>query len=134
MLLLLSGDVERNPGPTPTINDRPDMSLLIQWLQPLVEWKAFGFCLPKVSSHDVLKIEQEYIKIEDRKSALYSKWLSANPNATWKDVIDALTSMEENTLAQRIKNKIASNALSIRSSLSPSTSNSDGKLYHRHIV
>uniref|UniRef100_A0A1X7TFB1 Uncharacterized protein n=1 Tax=Amphimedon queenslandica TaxID=400682 RepID=A0A1X7TFB1_AMPQE len=37
MLLLLSGDVELNPGPM--IDDRPDISLLTQWLEPLVDWK-----------------------------------------------------------------------------------------------
>ena len=114
MLLFLSGDVELNPGPM--IDDRPDISLLIQWLQPLVDWKPFGLCLTEISSHDVLKIEQEFTKIEDRKLALYSKWLSVNPNATWRDVIDALTSIKENTLAQDIKNH--------------TDSDSDGKLQY----
>ena len=29
-----------------TVDDRLDMSLLIQWLWPLVDWKQFGLCLP----------------------------------------------------------------------------------------
>ena len=116
LLLLLSGDVELNPGPT--LDDKPDVPLLIQWLQPLVNWKQFGMCLPGMSEHDVSRIEDENAKIEDRKLALYSKWLSINPNATWNDVIAALTSLNENTLAQNIKDHIESDALSI-ASLSP---------------
>ena len=126
MLLLLSGDVELNPGPM--IDDRPDISLLIQWLEPLVAWKPFGLCLVGMKDHDILKIEQEYTKIEDRKLALYSKWLSVNPKATWGDIIDALTSIEENKLAQEIRDHICTNTPSTLSSLSPiRMSNVDSK-------
>uniref|UniRef100_A0A1X7TEK7 Death domain-containing protein n=1 Tax=Amphimedon queenslandica TaxID=400682 RepID=A0A1X7TEK7_AMPQE len=59
-----------------------------------------------MKEHDILKIEQENIKIEDKKSALYTKWLSVNPKATWRDVIDALTTIRENRLAQDIKDHI----------------------------
>ena len=113
LLLLLSGDVELNPGPT--IDDRPDVPLLIQWLQPLVNWKQFGMCLPGMSEHDILKIEAEHAKIEDQKLALYSKWLSINPSATWNDVITTLTRLNENTLVQDIKDHLENNALSTAS-------------------
>uniref|UniRef100_A0A1X7TAR5 Uncharacterized protein n=1 Tax=Amphimedon queenslandica TaxID=400682 RepID=A0A1X7TAR5_AMPQE len=124
MILLLSGDVELNPGPT--IDDRPDISLLIQWLEPLVDWKRFGLCLVGMKEHHTSKIEQEKSKIEDRKLELYSKWLSVNPNATWRDVIGGLTSIKENTLAQDIKEKVASDTLSS----SPRTQNSDESHLH----
>ena len=127
MLLLLSGDVELNPGPM--IDDRPDIILLIQWLEPLVDWKPFGLSLVGMEEHEILKIEQEHVKIEDRKLALYLKWLSVNPKATWRNVIDALTSRKKNTLAQNIKDVIdLDTALSAKQSLSPRTSSSDGKL------
>uniref|UniRef100_A0A1X7TPZ5 Death domain-containing protein n=1 Tax=Amphimedon queenslandica TaxID=400682 RepID=A0A1X7TPZ5_AMPQE len=128
MLLLLSGDVELNPGPM--IDDRPDISLLIQWLELLVDWKPFGLCLVGMEKHNILKIEQEHVKIEDKKLALYSKWLSVNPKATWRDVTDALTSIKENTLAQNIKDLIDldTTALSAKTSLdlSPSAPSFDG--------
>ena len=126
MLLLLSGDVELNPGPM--IDDQPDISLLIQWLEPLVDWKSFSLCLVGMKEYDILKIEQENVKIEDKKLALYSKWLSVNPKATWRDVIDALTRLHQNKLAQDIKDHIYSDAASTMSSLSPRTPSSDGKL------
>ena len=125
LLLLLSGDVELNPGPM--IDDQPDISLLIQWLEPLVDWKSFSLCLVGMKEHDILKIEQENIKIEDKKLVLYSKWLSVNPKGTWRDVIDALTRLHQNKLAQDIKDHIYSDAASTMSSLSPRTSSS-GKL------
>ena len=126
LLLLLSGDVELNPGPM--IDDRPDISLLTQWLEPLVEWKPFGRCLPQLTYPDISKIEAENVKIDEQKSALYSKWLSVNPKATWRDVIDALTSKNQNKLAQDIKDHIYSDAASTMSSLSPRKPHSDGKL------
>ena len=127
ILLLLSGDVELNPGPM--IDDRPDITLLIQWVEPLVDWKPFGLYLVGMKEHDISKIEQEHVKIEDKKLALYLKWLSVNPKATWRNVIDALTSINQNKLAQDIKDHIYSDTLSASSSISPRTSSSDGKLY-----
>uniref|UniRef100_A0A1X7TKC1 Death domain-containing protein n=2 Tax=Amphimedon queenslandica TaxID=400682 RepID=A0A1X7TKC1_AMPQE len=106
-------DIELNPGPT--IDDQPDISLLIQWLEPLVDWKSFGLCLVGMKEHDILKIEQDYQKIEDRKLALYSIWLSVNPKATWRDVIDALTRIEKNKLVHDIKDHIYSDFLTIQS-------------------
>uniref|UniRef100_A0A1X7TCJ4 Death domain-containing protein n=1 Tax=Amphimedon queenslandica TaxID=400682 RepID=A0A1X7TCJ4_AMPQE len=104
MLLLLSGDVELNPGPI--IDDRPDISLLTQWLEPLVDWQLFGYCLPGITQHDVLKIEAESSSVDDQKRKLYSKWLSVSPEASWNDVITALKIRRENTLAQNIKEMI----------------------------
>uniref|UniRef100_A0A1X7SNR8 Death domain-containing protein n=1 Tax=Amphimedon queenslandica TaxID=400682 RepID=A0A1X7SNR8_AMPQE len=104
MLLLLSGDVEVNPGPM--IDDRPGISLLTLWLEPLVDWQPFGSCLPGITQHDVSIIEAESSSVNDQKRKLYSKWLSVSPEATWNDVITALKIRRENTLAQNIKEMI----------------------------
>uniref|UniRef100_A0A1X7T2W5 Death domain-containing protein n=1 Tax=Amphimedon queenslandica TaxID=400682 RepID=A0A1X7T2W5_AMPQE len=103
-VVLPGGDVELNPGPM--IDDRPDISLLIQCLEPLVDWQSFACCLPGITQHDVLIIEAEGSSMNDRKRKLYSKWLSVYPEATWNDVITALTIRRENTLAQNIKEMI----------------------------
>ena len=50
LILLLSGDVEINPGPT--IDDKPDISSLCQWLEPLVDWQSFGLLLPEITQQD----------------------------------------------------------------------------------
>ncbi|XP_011408586.1 PREDICTED: uncharacterized protein LOC105315583 [Amphimedon queenslandica] len=62
------------------------------------------------------EIEAENVKIDEQKSALYSKWLSVNPKATWRDVINALTSRNQNKLAQDIKVAMERNVVSKESS------------------
>ena len=108
LLLLLSGDVELNPGPT--LYDKPEISLLIEWLDPLVEWQPFAYRLPKIEEHDIPKIETESSNLNERKRKLYSKWLSVCPEATWNDVIKALETNRENALAHNIKEKIKSSS------------------------
>ena len=104
LLLLLSGDVELNPGPT--IDDRPDVSLLIQWLDPLVDWIPFAYCLPEMTHSDISKIQAENKKVDDQKLALYTKWLDITPNATWEGVITALNIRREYKLVQDIKRNL----------------------------
>ena len=108
MLLLLSGDVELNPGPM--IDDQPDISLLTQWLEPLVDWKPFSLGLPGIKFSDISKIEAENTKIDERKLALYSKWLNIAPEATWADVINALNKRRENKLVQNIRRNLQKSA------------------------
>ena len=108
MLLLLSRDVELNPGPM--IDDRPDISLLTEWLEPLVDWKPFGLGLPGITYSDISKIEAENTKIDEQKLALYSKWLSIAPEATWADVINALNKRRENKLVQNIRRNLQKSA------------------------
>uniref|UniRef100_A0A1X7U753 Uncharacterized protein n=1 Tax=Amphimedon queenslandica TaxID=400682 RepID=A0A1X7U753_AMPQE len=104
MLLLLSGDVELNPGPM--IDDRPDISLLIKWLEPLVDWKTFGLNLREITYSDISKLEAENATIDERKLALYSKWLYIAPKATWADVINALKKARENKLVGDIRRNL----------------------------
>ena len=108
MLLLLSGDVELNPGPM--IDDRPDISLLTQWLEPLVDWKPFGLGLPGITYSDISKIEVENATIDGRKLVLYSKWLYVAPKATWAEVINALRNARKNKLVQDIRRNLQKSA------------------------
>uniref|UniRef100_A0A1X7UDS7 NACHT domain-containing protein n=2 Tax=Amphimedon queenslandica TaxID=400682 RepID=A0A1X7UDS7_AMPQE len=57
-----TGDVELNPGPI--IDDQPDIFLLLQWLQPLVEWQPFGLFLPGITQQDITTIEDFEIDTE----------------------------------------------------------------------
>ena len=130
-LLFLSGDVELNPGPM--IDERPEISLLIQWLQPLTEWKQFGLCLPRISESDIFKFEAEHTKIDDRKIAIYNKWLSVNIRATWRDIIDTLTNIKEHKLAQDVKDHVVSNGEALSTpSLSPITPKFDSPTDGKH--
>uniref|UniRef100_A0A1X7TRZ8 Death domain-containing protein n=1 Tax=Amphimedon queenslandica TaxID=400682 RepID=A0A1X7TRZ8_AMPQE len=102
ILLLLSGDVELNPGPM--IDDQPDIFLLLQWLEPLVDWKTFGLLLPGITQQDITIIKQ--VDTEHQKVALFTKWLNTNPTATWRDVLNALTKREEINLLQTINDQL----------------------------
>ena len=101
-LLLLSGDVELNPGPM--IDDQPDIFLLLEWLEPLVDWQPFGLLLPGITQHEISIIEQ--VDAKNQKLALFSKWLNTDPTATWRDVLNALTKREEINLLQTINDQL----------------------------
>uniref|UniRef100_A0A1X7T6Q7 NACHT domain-containing protein n=1 Tax=Amphimedon queenslandica TaxID=400682 RepID=A0A1X7T6Q7_AMPQE len=104
MLLLLSGDVERNPGPM--IDDQPDISLLLQWLRPLVDWQPFGRQLPGITPDIIILIEQSETDVYHKKKRLITEWLSINENAKWKDVISALKRRKETKLMQFISDQL----------------------------
>ena len=104
LLLLLSGDVEVNPGPM--IDDQPDIFLLLQWLKPLVDWQSFGLLLPGITQQDITTIEDFGIDADQSKGALFSKWLKKNSTATWRDVLNALTQKEEINLLQTINDQL----------------------------
>ena len=131
-LLLLSGDVELNPGPM--IDDRPDISLLIQWLEPLVDWKPFGLDLPEITYSDILKIEKDSTTIDERKLALYAKWLKVAPKATWADVINALNKSRENKLVQDIRKKLQKSELDSASSYRAVTIRPSQEIVQFHTV
>uniref|UniRef100_A0A1X7SX61 NACHT domain-containing protein n=1 Tax=Amphimedon queenslandica TaxID=400682 RepID=A0A1X7SX61_AMPQE len=99
-----TGDVELNPGPM--IDDQPDIFLLLQWLEPLVDWQSFGLLLPGITQQDITTIEDFEIDKEQSKEGLFCKWLKKNPTATWRDVLNALTKREEINLFQTINNQL----------------------------
>uniref|UniRef100_A0A1X7SZR3 Death domain-containing protein n=1 Tax=Amphimedon queenslandica TaxID=400682 RepID=A0A1X7SZR3_AMPQE len=104
LLLLLSGDVELNPGPM--IDDQPDIFLLLQWLEPLVDWKPFGLLLPGITQHEITTIEHCQVDAKHHKLALFTKWLNTYPTGTWRDVLNALTKREEINLLQTINDQL----------------------------
>ena len=102
-LLLLSGDVELNPGPM--IDDQPSCLLFANCLEPLVDWEPFALCLPGITQLDVDIIKTKgssYLRTE----ALHKRWLQVNPQASWRDVINALNQCKENELARTIEDKV----------------------------
>ena len=100
LLLLLSGDVELNPGPM--IDDQPTSDLFAKCLKPLVDWKPFAHFLPGITQYEVFMIE----KTGNNIAALHKRWLLVNPQASWRDVINALKQCKENELARTIEDKV----------------------------
>lgn len=104
LLILLSGDVEINPGPT--INDQVDIALLLQWLDPLVNWQSFALQLPGITENFIASIDKPQFDLKQKKEACFTKWLTINPEATWNDVIHALTVQREDETVQAIRNQL----------------------------
>ena len=104
MLLLLSGDVEINPGPM--IDDQPTSDLFAKYLEPLVDWEPFALCLPGGITQldvDIIKTKgSSYLRME----ALHKRWVQVNPQASWRDVINVLKQCKENELARTIEDKV----------------------------
>ena len=100
MLLLLSGDVELNPGPM--IDDRPTSQLFVEYLEPLDDWEPFAFCLPGIIQQDIDAVKTNsifYFRMND----LHKRWLQVYSQASWREVITALKECEENELAKSIE-------------------------------
>ena len=131
MLLLLSGDVELNPGPM--VDDRPTSDFFAKYLEPLVDWEPFAFSLDGITQLDVDIIKtngSSYLRME----ALHKRWLQVNPQASWRDVISALKQCKENELARNIDDKVTDpNAgRSTNDDMDASTSNAAGPLTGKH--
>ena len=102
--LLLSGDVELNPGPK--IDDKPDLFLMLKWLEPLNNLKSFCLLLPGMTQKDICTMELLNVRTEYQKVTLFSKWINKNPSATWSDVLNALTKSEEHKLVEQVREKL----------------------------
>ena len=75
-------------------------------LRDLVNWQRFAVHLPQIDQTDIRIIEKNNRDdVVDQKLALYEAWLKVCPDASWDNVIHALESVKENTLASKIKGK-----------------------------
>ena len=105
LLLLLSRDVELNPGPT--INDQPSCRLFAKYIKSLVDWKPFALCLPGITQSHVNIIDRTKRNAHLKKMALHKKWLEVNPQASWRDVITALEICHEDAeVAKTVKHQM----------------------------
>ncbi len=85
---------------------RPNLRELHENLSGIVKWEIFALYLPGISDDDIFVIEKnKRDDVVDQKFALYKKWLEVCPTASWKDVINALEKVKENTVAEQIKMK-----------------------------
>ena len=101
----------------PSMSIRPKYDQLIELLATLVNWQKFGTFLPGIESEHIQVIERESTRIDQQKSALFMKWLSVHPEASWQDVLFALEKSQEYTLASKVYQ-----AINITSSTASSTS------------
>ena len=104
LLLLLSGDIELNPGPM--IDDKPSRRKFAKYLKPLVDWNPFALCLPGIT-RSFVQIMNGKCCPKHTKMKLHIRWLQAYPQASWRDVINALKQCNKNELAEAIEAKMS---------------------------
>ena len=90
----------------PALSVRPKYDQLIELLESLVNWEKFGTFLPGIKSEHIQVIERENTRIDKQKAALFSKWLSVHPEASWQDVLFALEKSQEHSLSSRVYQKL----------------------------
>ena len=86
----------------PAMSVRPKYDQLIELLDTLVNWQTFGAFLPGIKSEHIQVIECENRRIDQQKAALFMKWLSVYPEGSWQDVLFALETSQEYTLASKV--------------------------------
>ena len=71
-------------------------------LKPVVDWYQLGIHLG-LQTHELIQIERDHQGNERRKHDMLDLWLRRKPDAGWRDVVSALQLMEENRVAERIR-------------------------------
>ena len=89
-----------------SLSSKPEFDKLTLWLGPLINWQRFGTFLPGIKHEHIRTIEVDKKGIYHQKSELYGEWLRVYPNASWQDVINALTTARENALAEKVKKNL----------------------------
>ena len=95
----------------PISSVRPKYDQLMKLLDTLVNWQKFGTFLPGIKSEHIQVIEYENRRIDQQKAALFMKWLSVHPEASWQDVLLALETSQEYTLASKLYQKANTTSL-----------------------
>ncbi len=92
-------------GLTDTCTSSPTVKELCKALKRVKEWGELGINL-KDMNYDVIKeIKEDEKTLEPRKMELFSRWLKLCHTASWEDVVAALESINENTIAKQVTDK-----------------------------
>ena len=82
------------------------MKLLSEELKNVYDWYVFGVALGiPVSKLDCIKSQKPFDTAESWKISMYSVWLRANADASWKQVVQALEQTSNLDLAAAVKRK-----------------------------
>ena len=84
--------------------DAQAIRVLSSELTTAINWHKLGLNL-NIPKHELDKIERDYRGNDRQRLEMLDLWLRRTPNATWRDVVSALQQMEENTLAESIRQK-----------------------------
>eukprot|EP00731_Ephydatia_muelleri_P002631 Em0001g2631a len=106
LLLLLSGDVETNPGPLGQHTEDPTFTFknVIRALRPVIQWKSLGVEL-EISAAKIKEIDNNNRgQVAECKHDMVQFWLESDSSSSWRKLIDALISNDQSVLAEEIKN------------------------------
>ena len=78
--------------------------MLMMELQDVSDWELLGVYLG-VSPNTLDSVKRENARVELMKYNMLAEWLKSTPEATWKDIVSALTVMKHNSVAKVIKEK-----------------------------
>ena len=85
---------------------RLTVKLLSEELKCVNDWYVFGVALGiPVSELDCIKSRKPFDTVESWKISMYSVWLRANADASWKQVVQALEQTSNLDLAATVKRK-----------------------------
>ena len=82
--------------------DTPKVGDLSSELKEVTDWYQLGMYLG-LKAHELTQIERDHQGNERRKQEMLDLWLRRKPDAGWRDVVSALQEMEENKLAESIR-------------------------------
>ena len=80
----------------------PKVGNLSSELKTVTDWHQLGINLG-IETHELLRIECDHQGNERRKLEMLNLWLRRNQKASWGDVVSALKEMEENRVAENIR-------------------------------
>ena len=80
----------------------PKVGDLSSELKPVTNWHKLGIHLG-LQTYELIQIEHDHHGNERRKQEMLDLWLRRKPDAGWRDVVSALEEMEENRVAESIR-------------------------------
>ena len=82
--------------------DTPKVGDLFSELKTVTDWHQLGIYLG-LQWYELAQIERDHQGNERRKHEMLDLWLRRKPNAGWRDVLSALKLMEENKVAESVR-------------------------------
>ena len=90
---------------------KPTVGELNEKLIDLVAWESLALKLTGIEQADVDKIKRDNPSGTDaQKQALFDKWLRVYPDASWEEVKQALKTIHENTIAEKLFQTVSANS------------------------
>ena len=87
--------------------ESPSLPQLLIELKDITDWRPLGMYL-HVPRSKLNAIEAQYLHSQGTgrcKEEVLSAWLRGNPDASWKEIVNALNLIDEQTLAGRLSKK-----------------------------